>query len=406
MRVLFNAALQPSHLFPLIPLAWALRAAGHEVRIAHHPSLAPHVQAAGLTSVVVGSDPRLDAGMREHAQAGGASAGDGGGTGDEENRTFHTRMAVAVFAKAAASVVDELVSYAEHWRPDLIVFEWQSYAGHLAGEILGIPTVRHLFPGPDLASGVPEWRRIERQSLEALYREYGVEEVRPDGELTIDPCPPTLGFPAADERRHRPVRFVAYNGTGQVHEWMLEKPSRPRVAVTVGGTYLWMTGHLSPVGRFVDALSTLDAEVIAAIPSGTRELVPEAPDNVRFVENLPLELFLPDCQLIVNHGGVGTVATSLVSGVPQVISPPEAMNYPPFHNAARLTEAGAGARVDENASVERIRETIAEVLRDPSYASAARRISQEAAGRPVPADLVAELEELAGGPGTGKRGRA
>ena len=34
MRVLITSAPMHGHLFPLVPLAWALRAAGHEVLVA------------------------------------------------------------------------------------------------------------------------------------------------------------------------------------------------------------------------------------------------------------------------------------------------------------------------------------------------------------------------------------
>ena len=41
---------------PMVPLAWALRAAGHDVRVAVQPSFAATVTSAGLTAVPVGRD--------------------------------------------------------------------------------------------------------------------------------------------------------------------------------------------------------------------------------------------------------------------------------------------------------------------------------------------------------------
>src|ERR1700690_1554447 len=55
MRVLF---LTPpairSHLYIQAPLAWALRTAGHDVRVASQPDLIDDIMRTGLTAVSVG----------------------------------------------------------------------------------------------------------------------------------------------------------------------------------------------------------------------------------------------------------------------------------------------------------------------------------------------------------------
>nr|WP_238937357.1 peptidase S8 [Streptomyces clavuligerus] len=58
MRVLFTVWPNPSHLYPVVPLAWALRSAGHEVCVAAHPEVADAIAAVGLTAVPLG-DPAL-----------------------------------------------------------------------------------------------------------------------------------------------------------------------------------------------------------------------------------------------------------------------------------------------------------------------------------------------------------
>jgi len=56
MRVLFTTWAWPSHYQPLVPLAWALRAAGHEVRMTSQPSLMSTMLASGLPATAVGTD--------------------------------------------------------------------------------------------------------------------------------------------------------------------------------------------------------------------------------------------------------------------------------------------------------------------------------------------------------------
>lgn len=50
MRLLFTTAPLRGHLFPLVPLAWAARAAGHEVLVATTEAFAPVVLGAGCRS--------------------------------------------------------------------------------------------------------------------------------------------------------------------------------------------------------------------------------------------------------------------------------------------------------------------------------------------------------------------
>ena len=64
MRVLFATWAFSGHLNPMVPLGWALRAAGHETLVASHPSFAPVIARAGLPALPVGPEFDLDAEVR------------------------------------------------------------------------------------------------------------------------------------------------------------------------------------------------------------------------------------------------------------------------------------------------------------------------------------------------------
>ncbi|HKT05144.1 MAG TPA: nucleotide disphospho-sugar-binding domain-containing protein [Rugosimonospora sp.] len=83
MRVLFTAGSGGPRLYPMVPLAWACRAAGHEVRLATTP---PYPQ----------------------------------------------------------TMVDDLIGYAARWPADLLVYDAVADAGAVAATVLGIPGVRYL----------------------------------------------------------------------------------------------------------------------------------------------------------------------------------------------------------------------------------------------------------------------
>lgn len=54
MRVLMTVWPAAAHLYPVVPLAWALHSAGHEVVVASHPNMAATIASVGLTSIPLG----------------------------------------------------------------------------------------------------------------------------------------------------------------------------------------------------------------------------------------------------------------------------------------------------------------------------------------------------------------
>lgn len=393
MRVLMSAVLQPSHFYPLVPLAWALRGAGHDVRVAHQPCLGQAVRESGLTSVVVGTDMQVDPAKRARAaEERRMRATSTRPTAEEQMR--HTRITLGIFADAAERMTADTLAFARSWQPDLVVYDWVGYAAHLTATLLDIPAVRHQFPGPDYAVGIPGWRDTERELLGDLYRRHGVGDVEPDGRFTVDPCPPSVQFALPQGHRHRPVRYVPYNGAGRVEPWMSRRePGRRRVLMTMGGTYLWMMGDLDPLQRFTHALDGLDVELVAAVPERGTAIMGPGDGSMRVVENVPLELILPTCDAVISHGGTGTFATAMAHGVPQIISPPSSMGEPPFHSAECITRAGAGRQVDVHGdSAEQIRDAVRSVVEETSYRAAAERLAAEVRALPRPADMVADLE--------------
>src|SRR5690348_12329755 len=56
MRILMSTWGWRSHFYCLVPIGWALRAAGHEVLVASHPSMTATIGLSGLPAVPLGRD--------------------------------------------------------------------------------------------------------------------------------------------------------------------------------------------------------------------------------------------------------------------------------------------------------------------------------------------------------------
>jgi UDP:flavonoid glycosyltransferase YjiC (YdhE family) len=293
---------------------------------------------------------------------------------------------MTMFAAVAEAMADDVLAFARSWRPHLIVYEPRAYVGLLAGWILGVPVIRHLW-GTDYT-----FRRwgLEGPALNQLWTRFGVRDVDPLGALTVDPCPPSLQVPTTAHRQ--PMRYIPYNGPGSIPSWLLEPPHRPRVCVTWGTTFGAIAGHVSPARLSLDALAKLDVEVVVAVSAAQRHLLGELPGGARVVESMPLHLLLPSCAAIVHQGGAGTTITSIVCGVPQVIVPTIADE--PM-NARRVEESGAGRGVEQwLASPEKIRAAVTELLVNPTFRQGTERLRREVADQPGPAEVVDVLQAL------------
>lgn len=385
MRVLFSAWAWPPHYYPMVPLAWALRNAGHEVRVASPPALLEAVNMSGQPAVEVGADVDFSALTRDtmHIER------DAPATPElwQQLRRPKGERALRMFVDIAATMVDDLVEFARAWQPDLLVHTPTTYAGAIAAAALGVPNVRVLM-APDIAY---RGRDVEPELLRPLAQRFGVTELSPLGTLTVDPCPPSIQIPSDYPRQL--MRYIPYNGPAELPHWLLEPPTRPRICITWGTTLAKVNPNLVLAGRMLEAVAEVDAEVVVTIAPNQREHLGAVPDNVRLVEALSLHLLLPSCDLMIHQGGNGTTMTGLVCGVPQLIVP----QFPDQAFVAnQLAPTGAAAvLLPEDANPAAVRGLVTEMITDQRWRTAAGRLRDEAIAQPAPAEIVPVLERLA-----------
>ncbi|MFI0349041.1 nucleotide disphospho-sugar-binding domain-containing protein [Actinomadura sp. 9N407] len=382
MRIIFTTWAWPSHLYAMVPLAWACRAAGHEVLVSSQPELTETILRTGLNAGPVGHDVDAVAVFRALAQS------PPGPPSPRPKGTGGPRV-LSLLRSLAEAMTDDLAALARRWRADLIVSDPTAFAGPLAAAALGIPSVRHLY-GTDLMSVVG---RFLPDAIAPLRDELGLDEVDPFGAATIDPCPGRLQVPIASRRL--PMRYVPYNGPGVAPRDLPARTSRPRVCVTWGTTMSRLDPGLFRTGQVARTISDLDVDVVAAVTSQQRAMLGPLPPGVQIVADTPLHLILPGCDLVVSHGGAGTLLTALAHGLPQLLVPrlPDHVRH-----AGRLAETGA-ATVVPVPDREAIRDRLAELLTAPSYRSAAEALGHEMRAQPSPAQVVRELELVATGVG-------
>ncbi len=406
MRVLFTVSDWPAHYFPMVPLGWALQAAGHEVRVVCAPSQSRILERTGLTPVPVLGD--LDMvfltrfnNLNEIKRGNWPYQGLPGLHPDtgEEMATLVDFDFDAYADECKRRIVREtavgaegVLGFARAWRPDLVVHDRLSLEGVLAGRALGIPHVAHLWGPVGTDETDPRLHPLPVDYTRTFPR-HGLPQMGPDLiEYLIDPCPDDLAPPTRALRL--PVRYVPYNGPGAMERWALQPPQRPRVCV------LWSNSVSSSYGagsylvpRVVRALAGLGLELILPVHPDDVAGLGELPPEVRVVEQFPIRLLLPTCDAIVHHGGAGSVMTAAAAGVPQL-----GLTFGPEQDAdaARLAATGAGTHLTgDRASEEAVRSAVSELLAAPSFRKAARHLQEQNDARPPQSALVPPLERLA-----------
>ncbi|MFG2227271.1 nucleotide disphospho-sugar-binding domain-containing protein [Streptomyces sp. NPDC048644] len=375
MRVLFAGPPFFGLLYPMVPLAQALRSAGHDVLVATCGAAVGHTARAGLPAVdcAPGIDPDALYAQLEKDRRGKKppSPGEPGKPARGQGFSFFSD-----------EMADRMTEIAGHWRPDLVVHTPNGVVGQLVAAKLGIPSVLHAVGFGHTSAHVG----MMNNALADAYDRHGLKGPNPVA-AWLDVTPPGMSRTTEPDRWFQ--RYVPYNGGAELPGWLYAPTARPRIAVTLG-TVRPVVDGVSPVQWVVDAARATDAEFVLALGGADLSGLGPLPGNIRPVDWVPLNALLAASDAVIHHGGAGTTLTALDSGLPQIVLG-EGADRPA--NAAAVRDRGCGLVPEGTgdltpALVERL-------LTDDGLRTEARAAAAEMAAMPSPADLVPRLVELA-----------
>ncbi|MET7275766.1 activator-dependent family glycosyltransferase [Streptomyces flaveolus] len=427
MRVLIVPFPWKTHVFNLVPLAWSLQTAGHEVRVACWPDLLDAVTGAGLTGVGVGPgetpEVRRQRDRRQTSdRAAAARRAPQEGLDplfdirpDRERLSWEQVSGVVddlVLPQARRSndpMMEDLVAAARAWRPDLVLWGAKAFAGAVAAAAVGAAHARVLY-SVDVYTRLredflhaealqPPERRVDnlRDWLAGWAGKYGVEfsEDLVNGQFTVAPLPES--FRPDPRSTTLPVQFVPYNGPAVVPEWLARPPRAPRVLMTFGDSVndgpVRLLLPVERIQQILDSVAGLEVELVLALPPDSRRELREVPANTRLVESVPLNEVLPTCSAVVHHGGTWSFGCALRHGVPQLLIG-RAFDAPLKFRC--LERAGAGlAMAPAEADGPAVRAALVRLLQDGALRANARRLREEMLAMPTPNELAHTLRDVA-----------
>lgn len=428
MRVMFVVSDYAGHYAPMVPLGWALQAAGHEVRLVCGPAHAPAASRSGITAVPRGTDVDTVVGAR----IGAYLEARGAGARHPDLPTLHPLTGEPLASTAdfdwaryepeywrlAAETGRErtraVAGFARSWRPDLVVYDLLSPEGLVAAHTASVPAVCHLW-GPTGTDETDPAVRALRPDIPAPVRaRLGID---PDADLipyVIDPCPPRLAPATRAERL--PVRYVPYSGpgtaAGPAPAAVSPDPigdgtdgrgadrarggARKRVALVWSNSLTRIFGEASfVVPHVVRAAADLGVELLLALGEQDAQRLGPVPRGTRLLGRYPLDLLLDRVDAVVHHGGAGCLMTAVAAGVPQLALPFGAEQE---LISGRLAAAGAGIALrGSRADAASVACALERLLDDPGYGGQARELAEHNAAAPSPAQLADTLVRIAAG---------
>ncbi len=374
MRVLFTGHGARGHVLPLLGLAAALVADGYDVLFATSPDLCALLASHGIETVA--------AGMTDEAML-----------AEAERRRPGTRSlppadwTIRMFAEIAApAMVADLGPVIDRWQPDVVVREEGEYGGAVAAALAGLPWVTHGWGSPAPApEAVIELSRV----VAPTWRGAGLRSPSGPGiygAALFDPCPPSLYAtppplehrrmirpwlpdpPAVPAERGSAGRRRAYLGFGTVS--LFRHPSQLLLAAAAGLLALdfdvTVTTGSDEVGRRVRALDR---------------------DRVHVARWLDLRRLMPHCDLVVCHGGAGTVLIALAAGVPLLLLPRGAPSQ--LRMSAACEARGVGRVVAwSGTNEEELADALSDVASNEQMRGAAMAVASEIAAMPDPSTAI------------------
>lgn len=404
---------------PQLALTRRLIERGHRVRVLAPRVLRPRIEAAGAVFVPLRYVPEHDASS----------------PANDLVKDFEARNAMAAAARARDHVIfgtasaysrDVAAAIADE-RPDVVVADYLLLGAYVAAERSGIPLaslIHTIYPLP--APGLPPFGmgfqpasgplgRARDAMFARVFRSFynaglgTLNQVRAESGLPpltsafeqferatrlLVATSPSFDFPATSLPAN--VRYVGpqLNDPAWFEPWESPQPlaGRPLVLISLSTTYQ-QQGDV--VRRIIAALADLPVQGLVTLGPALQQADFSLPPNVWAEPYVPHVLVCPHADLVVTHGGHGTVLAALGSGVPLVCLP---MGRDQADNAARVVWRGAGLRCSSHAGVADLRRAMRRVLEEPRFREGARHIADGIASEDGTNTAIAELEALVPSP--------
>ncbi|SMG19592.1 glycosyltransferase [Agreia pratensis] len=384
LNIAFSFPRGRGHLAPLLPIARHAEALGHHTALIG--AREPVLEQTGFTRLCP-RDITLPS----------STVGTGSMRPFDSKRVLQKVEEVFLGTAAYGALIDVHQLLTE-WPADILVCSEFDFGAMTAAEEAGLPCV----VVTAFATASNSWKDSIRVPIQQLRFAAGLAPdphlTMLDGALTVVPATasmrPDSDFGGSVMRlRPTPVEIAAPHPAA---EWFRAGDEAIRIYVTLGTEFNTSSGDL--FSRILDAVAGLSARILVTTgpwvdPRTVEPTEDLGQSSIRVEQYVPQAELMPHADLVVNHGGSGSVVGALHAGVPVLVFPLGADQVP---NGDYVEAAGAGAvLIAESATSTEIRTVATHILSTPTYRLAGQAIATQLRALPAVEEVVAAIERLA-----------
>jgi len=380
---------------PMFGLAKKLIRAGHEINILTEPCLKKAVESIGATFI-----PFKEYFTREDRNEDIFN--------DWDASKFNSPVLKQVIFGPAGSIVNRTRSILQSENIDLLVVDMLLMPALMAGESAKVPSVLvfhmpEILPGSNRPPGnmgikpgkglVVKWRdRLLGNLMHLKFNEFkpSLNSIRE--QLLLKPLENTLDLiHKADLRLMQTLKSfdvpvepfpenIRYVGPDLENpDWVSTesdklsktKSDKPLVVVSFSSTF---QNQSTVLQRCIDAMRTLPVYVCVTLgPAVNMEEIKVA-SNVTVLQSANHSELFKQANLVICHGGHGTIMRALSHGVPLICMP---MGRDQFDNAIKVAMHGCGINLSAKVNSNTIEKAVNKVLKNENYQLSAMQFKRE-----------------------------
>ena len=355
-KVLIYTSPARGHLYPMMDVALELRDAGHAVTVQTLAEEAPRVQAAGIEHRPISAAIEALT-LRDH-EAGSPPA--------------QLRASYATWVERGEHEVADLRAATDELAPDLLIVDANTFGAAAFAEAQGRPWAMFLpyvlpVASPDVPAFGPGFappkhalhrlrdgivRSMMTGAIRAPFRDHnalraklgvpalnGPFDLFERADLLLYRTSEPFDYPRRDWPANvRAIGPGLWTPAGTAPAWLADLP-RPRTLVSVSTEY---QDDGAIVGTALQALADEPGSVIVTTSAVDPSAFAVPHDRVRIERFVPHAAVVPEVDVVVTHGGMGTTQRALAAGVPVCVVP---WGRDQSETARRVVVAEAGTMV-------------------------------------------------------------
>ncbi|NNE28993.1 MAG: hypothetical protein HKN16_05130 [Saprospiraceae bacterium] len=167
-----------------------------------------------------------------------------------------------------------------------------------------------------------------------------------------------------------------------------DQPKKPIVVISFSTTF---QNQANAIQNSINALSELPVNGCVTLGPAMEDQHFSTPENVVVLRSVKHSLLFPHVDLVITHGGHGTLMRALSNGLPILCLP---MGRDQDDNALKVEVSGCGLKLSPKSGSLKIKKAVKQILENPKFSKNALEMSESINGVETIDKVLIEIDGL------------